>query len=184
MAIALVVAIGLAIYAFSQRNTARSETKEAQRNARESKAREFAAFATESLSVDPERSILLGMQAVNVTLRFNQPSVSAAEDVLHQAILSSQVRRTLKGHASNVPGVAWSPDGKRLATASWDRTAKVWDAASGQELLTLGGHTGDVNSVAWSPDGKWLATASGDWTAKVWDAASGQEWVTLKGPHR
>ena len=60
VAIALVVAIGLAIYAFSQRNTARSETREAQRNARESKAREFAAFATESLNVDPERSIQIG----------------------------------------------------------------------------------------------------------------------------
>ena len=62
--------------------------------------------------------------------------------------------------------MAWSPDGKRLATASWDKTAKVWDAASGQELLTLKGHTGMVISVAWSPDGKRLATASDDKTAR------------------
>jgi WD40 repeat protein len=47
--------------------------------------------------------------------------------------------------------VAWSPDGRRLATASWDQTAKVWDAASGQEVLTLRGHTDRVVSVAWSP---------------------------------
>ena len=76
--------------------------------------------------------------------------------------------------------MAWSPDGKRLATASDDQTAKVWDAASGQELLTLSGHSGGVYSVAWSPDGKRLATASDDQTAKVWDAASGQEVLTLK----
>ncbi len=171
VAIALVVAIGLAIYAFSQRNTARSETEEAQRNARESKAREFAAFATESLSDDPERSILLGMQAVNATLRFDHHTLPVAEDVLHQAILSSQVRRTLKGHTDSVLSVAWNPDGTRLATASMDKTAKVWDVVSGQELLTLKGHTNIVDSVAWSPDGKRLATASWDGTAKIWDAS-------------
>jgi WD40 repeat protein len=67
-----------------------------------------------------------------------------------------------------VNSVAWSPDGKRLATGSSDKTAKVWDAASGQELLTLRGHDGSVTSVAWSPNGKRLATGSYDKTAKVW----------------
>ena len=72
------------------------------------------------------------MQAVNATLRFGQPPVPAAEEALHQAILSSQVRMTLRGHSGLCIGVAYSPDGKRLATASDDKTAKVWDAASGQ----------------------------------------------------
>jgi eukaryotic-like serine/threonine-protein kinase len=77
--------------------------------------------------------------------------------------------------------VAWSPDGKRLATGSRDGTAKVWDAASGQELLTLKGHSNFVISIAWSPDGKRLATGSWDNTAKVWDAVSGRELLTLEG---
>jgi WD40 repeat protein len=77
--------------------------------------------------------------------------------------------------------VAFSPDGKRLASASMDRTVKVWDAAAGQEVLTLKGHTDQVQSVAFSPDGKRLASASMDRTVKVWDADMGQETPTLKG---
>jgi WD40 repeat protein len=139
-----------------------------QRNARESKARELAAYSTQSLSEDPEKSILLGMQAVNATLRFGQPPVPAAQEALHQAVLSSPVRMTLRGHSDPVHGVAFSPDGKRLATASWDRTAKVWDAESGKELLTLRGHLDNVFGVAFSPDGKRLATASGDQTVQAY----------------
>jgi len=152
---ALVVAIGLAAYAFVERNTAG-------RNAHESKARELAVLAKDSLSDDPERSILLGMHAANATLQYGQPPVATAEDLLHQALLASQLRLTLSGHKDKVWSVAWSPDGKRLATASSDNMAKVWDAASGQELLTLTGQVGPVWSLAWSPDGKRLATGSGN----------------------
>jgi WD40 repeat protein len=75
---------------------------------------------------------------------------------------------TLRGHSGPVYGVAYSPDGKRLATASSDHTAKVWDAASEQELLTLRGHSSSVYGVAYSPDGKRLATASHDGTVQVY----------------
>jgi WD40 repeat protein/serine/threonine protein kinase len=76
--------------------------------------------------------------------------------------------------------VAYSPDGKRLASNSGDMTVKVWDAQTGQELLTCKGHTGQVNSIVFSPDGKRLASTSGDRTVKVWDAQTGQELFTFK----
>src|SRR5207302_1422226 len=92
--------------------------------------------------------------------------------------------RTLKGHTAPKGGravvgsVAFSPDGSRLASASYDRTIKVWDLARGNEPRTLAGHSGAVLSVAFSPDGSRVASASYQ-TVKVWDAASGQELRTL-----
>ena len=86
-----------------------------------------------------------------------------------------------QGAHGYVCSVAFSPDGKRIVSGSDDKTLKVWDATSGQEMLTLKGHTGDVMSVAFSPDGKRIVSGSDDKTLKVWDAATGQETLTLKG---
>jgi hypothetical protein len=73
-----------------------------------------------------------------------------------------------------VYSVSYSPNGSRLATASQDKTVKVWDARTGADILTQRGHTGAVYAVSFSPDGTRLASASEDKTIKVWDARTGQ----------
>ena len=75
---------------------------------------------------------------------------------------------TLSGPTNEVVGVAFSRDGLRLATASRDKTAKVWNISSGRDVLTLSGHTSEVYGVVFSPKGTRLATASGDNTARVY----------------
>ncbi|MGK3969538.1 AAA family ATPase [Sorangium sp. So ce118] len=89
--------------------------------------------------------------------------------------------RTLSGHSGPVNACAVSPDGQRIVSASWDRTLKVWDLASGKLLSTLEGHSGWVNACAVSPDGQRIVSASTDSTLKVWDLASGKLLSTLEG---
>jgi WD40 repeat protein len=73
----------------------------------------------------------------------------------------------LRGHDASVYSVAFSPDGKTLASGSEGQTVKLWDARTGQEMATLKGHTDYVSSVAFSPDGKTLASGSWDNTVKL-----------------
>ena len=83
---------------------------------------------------------------------------------------SGRVVLTLVGHTDAVPCVAFSPDGRRIATTSSDRTVKLWDSETGQEVLTLRDHTASLMCVAFSPDGHRLVSGSIDRTARVWDA--------------
>ncbi len=87
----------------------------------------------------------------------------------------------LAGHGSTILSVAFSPDGKYLATVSKDKTAKLWEVPSGRLVTTLKGHSHGVNSVAFSPDGKSLATGSDDDTAKLWEVPSGRLIITFTG---
>ncbi|KAK6389797.1 hypothetical protein LTR81_026987, partial [Elasticomyces elasticus] len=89
--------------------------------------------------------------------------------------------QTLEGHSSSVDSVVFSADSSRLASASGDKTVKIWDASSGQCLRTLEGHSYWVISVVFSADSSRLASASDDKTVKTWDASSGQCLRTLEG---
>jgi WD40 repeat protein len=87
--------------------------------------------------------------------------------------------QTLEGHSGPVSSVAFSPDSAQLASASHDRTVKIWDASNGKCLQTLEGHSDWVQSVAFSPDSAQLASASDDRTVKIWDASNGKCLQTL-----
>ncbi len=85
------------------------------------------------------------------------------------------------GHTSDVISAKYSPDRKYVLTASWDNTAKIWDATSGRELHSLQGHMGWVRSATYSPDGNYVLTASDDKTAKIWNVLSGRVLYSLQG---
>lgn len=141
----------------AEANTARAQ---AQRQERVSK---MTNAALAQLTVDPETSLLLAMQA------YSETQTVATDDILRQAATESRVRGVLSGHTDSVDAVAVSPDGKFFATASGDGSAIIWDAATGKQSYVLKGHTAPLWGVAFSPDGKTLLTTSADTTARLWD---------------
>ena len=90
--------------------------------------------------------------------------------------------KELNGHSNDVSSVVFSPDGKTLASASWDKSVRLWDIATGMELKQLDGHISSVLSVVYSPDGKTLASCSLDGSVLLWDVTSGQiRWSFVSG---
>jgi len=138
-------------------------------------SRELAIASIENLEVDPERSVLLALEALKSS------DTQEAENALHRAVQASRVVFTLH-HQGPVEDILYSADWTRLITASDDGTVKIWNANTGEELLTL--NTGPTNSISLDPadDGALLAAAFYDTKdASVWNTETGQQVLTLSG---
>jgi WD40 repeat protein len=182
---AFILALGLAGAALFLGNQAQKSAVAAQDQQRIAHGRELAAAAISNLDVDAERSLLLALQAVSTTRTVDGSVLPEAEEALHRSLLGSQVRLTLTGHSAWVIGVAYSPDGKVIASIERDGTAIIWDAASGAELLRLPGATevGDAwgaQRIAFSPDGRRLAIADSN-LVKLYEPVTGDLLATLSG---
>lgn len=99
---------------------------------------------------------------------------------LWDAVTGRQIR-ILEGHGSKVNSVAWSPNGKILASCSDDHTIRLWDAVNGRVLRIFKGHTNTAYGFSWSPDGRYFCSGSWDDTVKLWNTETGKEIRTFKG---
>ena len=153
----------------------REQTERLRQALAAARSRELARIAINQQNIDPGRALLIALEAATV-----HPGL-AAEDALRRILLTHTERAVLRGHEREVCSAQFSPDSQRIVTASEDKTARVWDAATGQELVVLRGHDGRVRSAQFSPDGRYIVTASWDGTARVWDTATGRELAVLRG---
>ncbi len=96
------------------------------------------------------------------------------------ALPEGQIVHSLQGHPYAIFDLAFSSDGRQLASASHDGTLRIWDTATGQTTKVLAGHTAVVQAVAWSPDDKYLLSGSIDKTARIWSPASGATVAQLR----
>jgi hypothetical protein len=110
-----------------------------------------------------------------------RPWVSETAGALVEAMGAQRELKDLRGHEGAVWAAGFSPDGARIVSGSYDQTVRVWDAASGKQLLVLRGHEGPVWAAGFSPDGARIVSGSDDKTVRVWDAASGKELLVLRG---
>jgi WD40 repeat protein len=173
VAMAALVAGGLAVFAFGQR-------ADAERERRVAVARELAAAAVGNLDEDAERSVLLALEAVEHTRTADGSVLPEAREALHRAVVASRIVMRVAG----LGGVLdWSPDGRLFVTEGPEESGliDIRDARTGRRVRSFRGHDADVNLVAFSADGSMLATTGDDGTVKVWDPRTGRRHHTFTG---
>lgn len=176
--------------AVEQANAAQSAMKGADKARQEAQKSQFRLIANMARDKIKEgnatEGALLALEAVaderseDPAVR-SRPLIPEAFSSLNEAVRELDERVILKGHDNNVRGIAYMPDGSRIVTASSDGTARIWDTATGAEVMRLTGHGAAVTAVAVMPDGAHIVTASDDATARVWDAKTGAELLKLEG---
>ena len=172
------LAVGLAallLAAISFAFLAAQQAHRADEQARLAQSRELAALALGNIAVDPERSILLALEAAEENIAVDGKLLSEMEEVLHRAIQASRVLLTLPQGG----GLSFSPDGTRLATSGEEGEITIWNVATGEALGILSGHSMPVGDIAFSPDGKLLASVSEDFSRIIWDLNAGQPLLEL-----
>jgi hypothetical protein len=166
---------------------AEAKTKEAVAAQREAERRQVNLLAElttgERLRGNLDTALRLGVHAARLALALDEDGagISAPGTALAAVLSQSDWRLVLRGHENFVRSAAFSPDGTRITTASLDKTARIWDAATAKEIAVLCGHEDSVWSAAFSPDGTRIVTASNDKTARIWDAAAAKQIAVLRG---
>ncbi|HKA91046.1 MAG TPA: protein kinase [Haliangiales bacterium] len=150
------------------------------------RARHKAESSVAQLHLDQGRLANLGGDPMRALVYLSAAAGEGKDDarlrfLLRRAEQSLERRRLVLPAHTAAAIAAYSPDGSRIATASHDKSAAVWDARTGSLLHRMSGHEGRIVALAWSPDGRRLATAAQDRTARVWDADSGAPVATLVG---
>ncbi|HEU0171000.1 MAG TPA: WD40 repeat domain-containing protein, partial [Acidimicrobiales bacterium] len=179
VAVALVASLAAGALAVGQRDRASDRGRLAE-------ARELAAAANANLDVDPERSVLLALEAVERSRTHDGPGGGAlpeAEEALHNAVTRSRTVLRVPGLGGSVD---WSPQGDTFVTEGPEGSGEIdiRDATTGESVRRFPGHDPDVNEVAFSPDGRLLLTTGDDGAARLWDPATGEQVHAIEGRGR